>query len=284
MNIDDVGRHAGQDLQHTSNQLEASLPSIPDLVERGRRLRARRNAAGLAVLMIPLAGGVAFAASGSGGEGGTQVATEGGDAVPSEGDGSASTSATDAGNTPSTMRSCSVIDGTGVDGGVITTVGPAVGTADCATTTIPDPIDETTTIPDPIDDDLTTTSIAVTVPPDDDTTTTTTIPDPVGDGLGRVSGYVLAGPTCPVETPDQSCGDVGIVATITFTMIRDDAEFLYERTVTSAPDGSYSIELAPGRFSVTVTSEAAMWCTDGTVTVTDGETATLDISCDTGIR
>lgn len=262
MNIDDVGRRAGHDLQRASNRLEPSLPAAPDLVQSGRRRRTRRIAVGAGVILVLLAGSGAFAAVDSGGGSGrTRVATDGDSTVPSSDKDPSSTSTTDAGNAASTAESCPAINGTEPD------------RSHCATAPNPDPSGGNDSTPTPT---------AVPVPPDNPTTTT--IPGPSSTGLGRVSGHVRAGPTCPVETPDQQCDDVGIVATITFTMIRDDAELLYERTVTSGPDGSYSIDLAPGHFSVTVTSDAAMSCTDTTVTVIDGNAATLDLSCDTGIR
>lgn len=264
MTIDDLGHRAGHDVQRTAHRLEASLPSVPDVVERGLRLRARRRAAGLAVLILPLVLSVALAAAGPGGDGRTSTATDGSATVGSSDDGSSTTP--DEPTTPSREESCYASEGPATSG-----VGDRT---ECVTSTSLDLID----------DDETPTPTTVTIPADDDTATTTTTSDTTSDGLGRVSGSVMAGPTCAVQSADEPCDDLGIVATITFTMIREDAEFLYERTVTSASDGSYSIELAAGDFSVTVTSDSAMSCDNATVTVIDREVVTLNLSCDTGIR
>jgi hypothetical protein len=276
MNPDDLGRRAGRDLRRTSQRLDASLPTGPAVVARAQRRRLRRAAVVLGTLVITLGGGVAFAVGNSAGGGGAHIAIVGGPTAPSD-DVASSVPTTNAATTVTTVSSCDLSGETGATG---ENVGP-----DCATTT-------TSAAPDGADDATTPTTDVVIVLPDeppDSTTTTipetaTTTPSGIGTGLGRVSGYVRAGPTCPVEQPDQLCADAGIVADITFTMVRDDAEFLYERTTTSKADGSYSIELAPGHFWVSVRSDAAMSCTDSTVDVTEGEEVVLDLTCDTGIR
>jgi hypothetical protein len=109
--------------------------------------------------------------------------------------------------------------------------------------------------------------------------TTTVAPLPV-TGSG-VRGTVTAGPTCPVERPDQPCPPRPVSARID---ARDDAGRTAAST-TSDADGRYAMSLAHGHYTlVVVTSESFPRCPDTSVTVQPNEVTTADISCDTGIR
>ena len=83
MSLDDLGRRAAHDLGRTSERLEPSLPTAGELVERGRRRRAMRSAAGLVAVLVVLVAGVAFAGSG-GDDGTTDVASEGESTLPAD--------------------------------------------------------------------------------------------------------------------------------------------------------------------------------------------------------
>jgi hypothetical protein len=113
------------------------------------------------------------------------------------------------------------------------------------------------------------------------TTTTTTAPVPSTLGVTGVVGRVTAGPTCPVERPDQPCPPNPVPG-------RVDAISAGGRTAGSATtdgDGRYTITLAPGAYTLrVVTGSNFPRCSDTPVTVTAGSTTTADIDCDTGIR
>jgi len=102
----------------------------------------------------------------------------------------------------------------------------------------------------------------------------------------RVTGVVLAGPVCPVVTdpPDPACEDRPVA----------DAEIVVRdksgesvATVRSAEDGSFSIDLAQGRYELLPQPVEGLMGTAATVVVTVGDGVPLEpivISYDTGIR
>lgn len=313
MSLDDLGRRAAHDLGRASDRLEPSLPTAGELAERGRRRRAMRSAVGLVVVLVVLLAGAAFAGPGGNDGGTTDVASDGESTVPA--DELVATTAT-TGPDECDLARDEFLAGAPTDGAarLFGCLEPcdesdaaegADGCASATTSTSP------SSVPDSVDDATTSTSIAVlppdggTVPPDgtypptpppveDPPTTphtppppppsTTTIPASDHAEKVLVSGRVTAGPTCPVESPDTACDPVGIVATITFTLLggREGPE---EHTVTSGADGKYAIQLySAGRYSVTATSDAALSCDGVTVDISMAAPVTLDISCDTGIR
>lgn len=100
------------------------------------------------------------------------------------------------------------------------------------------------------------------------------------DGTGA-RGRVTAGPTCPVERPDQPCQPRPVQATIA-AITADSAT---AATTSTENDGRYAFNLAPGRYTLRVSVDGPFpRCPDTTVTVTNGPAATADITCDTGIR
>jgi hypothetical protein len=112
-------------------------------------------------------------------------------------------------------------------------------------------------------------------------TTSTSTTAPPADGAG-VSGTVTAGPTCPVERPDQPCPP-DPVAAATIDAI-DTAGHIAQRATTDSA-GRYSISLRPGGYTLQVSlPEPFPVCPDTSVTVTAGSVVTGDILCDTGIR
>ena len=94
-------------------------------------------------------------------------------------------------------------------------------------------------------------------------------------------GYVTAGPTCPVERPDQPCPPHPVSAVI-------DAHDSSRHTVASTHSdgyGRYALDLPPGRYVVVVAISSVLpHCPDTAVTVRPGAATRADISCDTGIR
>jgi hypothetical protein len=120
---------------------------------------------------------------------------------------------------------------------------------------------------------------ASTTPPDTATTTTST---PAAlDGTG-VRGRVTAGPTCPVERPDEPCPPSPVQGR------RVDALDAAGRTAggaTTDEAGDYSILLPPGDYTLRVVIDGPFpQCPETAVTVTPGPPVTTDVECDTGIR
>lgn len=100
---------------------------------------------------------------------------------------------------------------------------------------------------------------------------------------GHVRGTALAGPTCPVEQnpPDPACADRAVVGAAQF---RQDG-----RVVTTAvinPAGEFTADLKVGSYEIVIDGGANMFpvCQPATVVVAQGATASVKISCDTGIR
>lgn len=112
------------------------------------------------------------------------------------------------------------------------------------------------------------------------TTTTTTVGTSTSGGEG-VQGTVTAGPTCPVEQPDQPCPPQPLAIHI----VASDSAGRAVAETDSAADGSYAMALPAGRYTLRAgTGGAPPTCPDTDITVPIGTRAVADISCDTGIR
>jgi hypothetical protein len=111
------------------------------------------------------------------------------------------------------------------------------------------------------------------------TTTTASEPPPI-EGTG-VAGRVTAGPTCPVERPDQPCPPNPVAG-------RVEAIDAAGHTAGSAPTdsvGRYAIRLEPGDYTLRVATAGRFpVCPETAVSVPAGPAVTIDIGCDTGIR
>jgi hypothetical protein len=95
----------------------------------------------------------------------------------------------------------------------------------------------------------------------------------------QVSGTALATPGCPVERPGEKCPPLPVVAPIVF--LNDDKEVA---RATSGADGSFTISLAAGSYSVQVqTPDGMPSCPTTSLTVSTGP-VTISIECDSGIR
>ena len=89
-----------------------------------------------------------------------------------------------------------------------------------------------------------------------------------------------AGPTCPVERPDQPCADAPVRGTVTIS-----SSGVTVASGSTNADGRYVFEFAePGIYRVTVDTGAMLpRCEPVDVTVVD-HNVDVDVSCDTGIR
>ena len=110
------------------------------------------------------------------------------------------------------------------------------------------------------------------------TTSAPPLKPPSGTG---VYGYVAAGPTCPVERPDQPCPPRPVSARIE---ARDAQGATVESTQSDA-EGRYALDLVAGDYTLVVVAPSA-WprCPDTPAAVRAGSATRTDISCDTGIR
>jgi len=110
--------------------------------------------------------------------------------------------------------------------------------------------------------------------------TSATVPPPAPAG-SSVYGYVTAGPTCPVERPDQPCPPRPLAAHI---QAQDPAGHIVG-VAESDSGGRYLLALPAGRYTVTASSGTTYpHCQPTPVTVGGGAPTRADISCDTGIR
>jgi len=101
-----------------------------------------------------------------------------------------------------------------------------------------------------------------------------------------VTGRVLLGPQCPVESADNPCEDlpaahVDVTVSEQIPGDTDGPGKVVARGTTDAA-GTYSIVVAPGDY--VITAHAGMSCDLMDARVTDGAFAQVDIACDTGIR
>lgn len=112
-----------------------------------------------------------------------------------------------------------------------------------------------------------------------DTAAPSTGPTTTSSARYTVTVTAHAGPTCPVERPDEPCPDTPVEATV--RVAADGVDVATGRTDAA---GSYSVDLAPGRYRVTVDTGAALpRCEPVDAEVID-RSITVDVSCDTGIR
>ena len=94
-------------------------------------------------------------------------------------------------------------------------------------------------------------------------------------------GRVTAGPTCPVERPDQPCPPSPIAGRVEAI----DAAGHTAGNATTNADGRYAIALPPGAYTLRVATEARFpMCPDTAVSVPSGPPVAADVDCDTGIR
>ncbi len=103
-----------------------------------------------------------------------------------------------------------------------------------------------------------------------------------GESRSGVRGMVVLGPTCPVESKESPCPD---------TPYRADVDILDQNgnviaTVQSGGDGTFEIELDPGRYTLQGRSVEGRLPTAKPVDVVVPEKGFVDVTVafDTGIR
>lgn len=100
----------------------------------------------------------------------------------------------------------------------------------------------------------------------------------------EVSGYVHAGPTCPVmqDPPDPDCADFDVAA----TLLMVDELGIEVATVRSSSDGTFSLQMPPGRYLVVPQPVEGLLGTAEPVSfeVVAEPITDLDLAYDTGIR
>jgi len=112
------------------------------------------------------------------------------------------------------------------------------------------------------------------------------VEDPAAEGRSGVTGVVLLGPQCPVESETEPC-DAEPAANVTVTVSEQvpGESYTAGKEVahgTTDADGGFRIAVAPGAY--VVTADAGMSCELMDVRVTESAYAEMDVPCDTGIR
>ena len=105
------------------------------------------------------------------------------------------------------------------------------------------------------------------------------------DATATVTGRLVAGPTCPVETdpPDPECADLPVSDAEIVATLADGAEI----RARSGEDGRFRLVVPPGVVIITFQEVEGLMSAPGPVTATVEENQTLDLSdlaYDTGIR
>jgi heat shock protein HslJ len=108
-----------------------------------------------------------------------------------------------------------------------------------------------------------------------DGVTTTTLP------TGGVQGTVTAGPTCPVETPDEPCPPEPLATHV----VALDADGDIAAETDSDADGRYAMPLPSGSYTLRAGTPGGFpSCPDIDFSLPVATMVVVDISCDTGIR
>lgn len=107
-----------------------------------------------------------------------------------------------------------------------------------------------------------------------------------GEGeLGTISGAVVAGPTCPVQTAEDPCPPRPVAGGAVSIQTPSGVEVAH--AVTDA-GGRFTVRVAPGTYVVRVAASTGPLyggqTTPGDVTVVAGQTTQIQIELDTGIR
>ncbi|GEP33986.1 hypothetical protein NSZ01_17540 [Nocardioides szechwanensis] len=101
-----------------------------------------------------------------------------------------------------------------------------------------------------------------------------------------ISGQVLLGPQCPVESVGEPCDDLPAANVLVKVakQIPGEAYGAGEPVATTHTDadGAFELALPPGDY--VVTADAGMSCEFMDARVVAGAHTTVDVPCDTGIR
>jgi hypothetical protein len=103
---------------------------------------------------------------------------------------------------------------------------------------------------------------------------------------GTLQGQVTIGPICPVERPDQPCTPTPETYAARKVVILSPEGGSLIATVSLNQTGYYRVDLDPGTYVVDINRAGIDRSPDvpRTLTLASGETVTLDIDIDTGIR
>jgi hypothetical protein len=102
----------------------------------------------------------------------------------------------------------------------------------------------------------------------------------------NVSGVVTLGPTCPVmrNPPDPQCADRPYVTTVQVIEVGSPKSSPFATAKTDAM-GQYSVNLPPGSYALQpIGGNTLPRCETKEVTVVEGVSQKVNLSCDTGIR
>lgn len=246
------------------------------IIERIRRRRRRMVTGGAAAALALGVAVVAVLLAAPGPPDSRQVAATGGAAAsgPTSSVGSSTVATSTSASTPPCQdpRSCGASVGTGT----ASSIGAVVAPPPSSTPVRPRPT--TTTTPAT----STTTHLTTTT-----TTSTSTSTTPAPHGSGQVAGTALFGPVCPVEhiPPDPACAPRP--GAVRVTLVRANGSVAASGD--AGADGRFNITVAPGTYTVqaaTAQPTPGRGCSasPATVMVKPGQTSTVAVSCDTGIR
>lgn len=111
---------------------------------------------------------------------------------------------------------------------------------------------------------------------------------PDGSGAtGTLVGRALAGPTCPVvsASPDPACADRPVAGA---TLVVRDGTGREVARLETGPDGTFAVELPPGRYAVTGEPVEGLMHAPGepveATVIAGARSAEVLLSYDTGIR
>ncbi|HEV2236955.1 MAG TPA: carboxypeptidase-like regulatory domain-containing protein [Ktedonobacterales bacterium] len=108
---------------------------------------------------------------------------------------------------------------------------------------------------------------------------------PNSSAAGTISGDVVAGPTCPVETAENPCPPKPVPDRDVSIQTPDGVEVAHALT---DGNGHFTVRIAAGAYVVRVAVGPGLLglrqTTPGAVTVAAGQTAYIQIELDTGIR
>lgn len=100
-----------------------------------------------------------------------------------------------------------------------------------------------------------------------------------------ISGTVVLGPTCPLESEPGAYDPVPCLTPYSAQLVILDGDNLLVARVNSAADGSFRLDLPPGEYVITPQNGDPLPVAQPiNVTVTAGEYATVQVNYDSGIR
>lgn len=105
------------------------------------------------------------------------------------------------------------------------------------------------------------------------------------DATATITGRLVAGPTCPVETspPDPACAPTAVPDAEIVAMLPDGVEV----RARSGQDGTFRLAVSPGEVTITFAAVEGLMTAPEAITATVEVNETLDLSdvlYDTGIR